>query len=280
MSVFHIFRYQILPSNRHFQGSIHDGKNINDVIADKNIIFWEAILNTDPFSTKSMQAITQTLAEEKDLLVLRVGVAKKITRSTEDFKEEQLDHWPSVMVIIWNHEDKQILAIQHNPNAFSTPKILANRLQRNINTSLAPFQLKMHVRPIFNKRLFWDLVEQNEGNIEQVKITYLTPNMASISKNLTEDLRSLAKATNSTENELKLKAEKNSSLSISEDNSQIAGLVEYSSSGGGPIKVKLSYAKKVITVGEEARELTIEGLEIEGDITAEHLERLKQIIDV
>lgn len=280
MSIFHIFRYQILPNDRHFQGSIYDGRSVNNVIADKNIIFWEALHNADPFSTTRAPSVTQTLAEQTDFLVLRVGVAKKIIRSTEDFKEEQLDHWPSAIVIIWNDDEKQILAVQHNPGAFKSPDVIVNRFQKGINASLAPFQLKLHIKPIYDKRIFWDLIEKNKGNIEQLEITYLTPNMASISKSLTEDLKSLAKITNSSKNDLKLRAEKNASLAISRDNSQIAGLVDYASSGGGPIKVKLHSMSKKITVGKETKELSIKGLEIEGDLTPEYIEGLKEILDV
>lgn len=280
MPTFHLFRYQILPSSRHFQESIYDGKTINDILASKNAIFWAILKSIDPFVTSRAKNVTQILAESEDLLVLRTGVARKLLRSTEDFKSEQLDNWPSAAVIVWNDEEKQILAIEHNPNAFNSPSVLARRLQKNIDKHLAPYQLNLHIKTLFDQRLFWDLIKKHEGGIEILEFNYLTPNMASISKALTDTLKNVAKESNSVRNTLQLKAEKNSSLVISEENAQLNGLLDYTSKGGGDVKIKLRGLRKKVTVGHENKEVEVGELDFEGPLAPESIEVLKNILDV
>lgn len=279
MRSFHIFRYQILPNNRNFQGSIYDGKTVNDVLADKNNIFWKALTSSQPFATRRSNTVTRVIAKSEDLIVFMTGIARTIVRSTEDFKTERLDTWPNAIVAVWNDPDKQCIAIQHNPAAFSSPAVLLRNFEQNINRHLAAYQLGIYSKPIFSKNDFWALVASNEGTIEAVEFAFLTPNMASISKTLTEDLKELAKANNSVENKLELRANKGSALTIDPNDAQTSGLVDYASGGGGGIKLKLQSVRKRVTVGNTIKEIEIEGLESEGLPMAEVISIFKNMFD-
>lgn len=279
MSSFQVFRYQILPNNRNFQGSIYDGKTVNDVISDKNNLFWHSLSSIKPFATRRSSTATQVLAQDDDFVVFMTGVNRKLVRNTEDFKTERLDTWPHAIVAIWNDPDEQYIAIQHNPAAFNTPSALLKNLEKNINRELAPYQLGIYTKPIFNKRDFWSLVAKNQSTIEAVEFAFLTPNMASISKALTEDLKSFAKANNSVENKLELRANKQSTLTLNKDDAQTAGLVDYSSSGGGEIKLKIQGVRKKITVGNAIKQIEIGDLTLEGMVPHEIISTIKNMLN-
>ncbi|NHC63076.1 hypothetical protein [Paenalcaligenes suwonensis] len=279
MRSFHIFRYQILPNNRNFQGSIYDGKTVNDVIAEKNNIFWEAISNSDPFYKRNSETVIRILAEEDDIIVFMVGVEKKLKKNTKDFKVEKIDTWPDSIFVIWNNPERQLIAVQNNPAAFSTPSVLLKRFEKNINRQLSIYQLGIYSNPIFDKNDFWELIASNNNSIEAVEFTFLTPNMASISQTLTDDLKEFAKKNNSVENKIELRANKGHSLSLSPNEPQTSGLIDYISNGGGATKVKLHNIRKKVTVGNTTKEVEVTGLELEGLNANETIAIFKSIFD-
>ena len=272
MSIFNIYRYQILPYNRQFQGSIHDGKSVNDVLADKNILFWDAVLRLNTERIQRSKTIIKEITKTEEIYAFKIGIERKLKRNNKDFKKEIIDHYPNCIVIIWNHPDRQIIAIEKNTLAFPSTNNLINLISRRVNKDLSIYQLNIHTNPIFDTNEFWNLVKTYDGRIEALEFNFQTPNMASISKTLTEDLKEFAKSSNSVENKLELKSDKHSSLLIEESNKQMAGLLDYCGAGGGTVKFKAQGLRHRITVGENMKEFEIDAIEIE---TAEHNEILK-----
>lgn len=265
MISFRIYRYQLLPNDRTFQGSIFDGRSVEDIIANKNKLFWEAKDEIDIFHSNRSKSITKKIFDSKDIAIFRSGVERKLKRATEDFKKEILDTWPDSLVILWNDPEQQMIAIQHNPQAFGSTDTLLRTIVRNTNKFLNIYQLSMYAYPIYNQSEFWHYIESHKGKIEAIEFSFLTPNMSSISKAITEDLKEFAKSTNSAKNKLEIRAHENSTLIVEKDNQQAAGLVSYSSAGGGEIRVKIRGLRKKVTIGDNTRETEIDKLEIESE---------------
>lgn len=92
----------------------------------------------------------------------------------------------------------------------------------------------------------------------------VTPNMASISKALPEDLRAFAKKTNAVKSKLTLEADPDSALVLEKDDKTVEGLASYTSEGGGNISISLSGLKKKINTSTTVKEIEIGDAKLEG----------------
>lgn len=92
----------------------------------------------------------------------------------------------------------------------------------------------------------------------------VTPNMANISHTLSEDLKALAKTSNSAVTDLVMNATEGGSLNITPQNERIQDLVDYSSKGGGTIKVKFKGVRNREDTNNKHSSMVIQEGELEG----------------
>ena len=265
MAIFNIYRYQLLPTERQHQGMLFDYKTVEDVIKNKNKIFRNEISKKRFLQTRRLKTIIASIFEKDDIFVFRVGVNRDLRRETMDFKQETLDTWPHVLVAIWNHPDKQLIAVQKNSAAFSDTQTLINILSRNLNRHFNAYKLGIFINPIFETRHFWDIVERNEGKIQAINFKFITPNMSNISGAIADALKEVSRNTNSVENELGLKAAPKSSLTLSQEDPHVSSLLDYSSKGGGSASIKLKNIRQKIKTGENIKEIEIDEIDITSD---------------
>lgn len=208
------------------------------------------------------QIFPNTHADESEqLFVFKVASRKRMKRETENFESVSEENWPSVFVLIWNDPEQQIIAIEHRPMAFHSTNSLAATLEKRLNEILAIHNLNVQINPMFDKKSFWEFIEGR--NLEKVIFKIVTPNMASISQSLSEELKAIAKMSNSATTELTLTAPESGTLNISPSMPQLPELVEYSSKGGGNIRVKYKGIKAITNVKTKQSSLTIDELTIE-----------------
>ncbi|MFA6179174.1 MAG: hypothetical protein WC696_06130 [Candidatus Methylopumilus sp.] len=274
---FHLYRYQILPIERQFQGDFIYAKTIDELIARKNQFFFDVLKNTKLFS-KRTSTITKTIYVNDELAIYRIGADRSISRETKEFKEETLENWPSVLMAIWNRPDKQLIAIQHRPTAFTDTDAVMRIVIGSLRGGLTRRQLVLKWEPLFESRHFWELVKKHEGKVQEVSFEFVTPNMSNISQDLSEELKAFAKATNSADNKLVIHSDPKSSLNITKENDSINGLVNYSSEGGGQIKMKVKGMTKKVSASDVVKEVEIDELALQG--SAEDIAKiLKALLD-
>lgn len=263
---FSLFRYQILPKDRYFQGDLFgDIKTIDDLIAQKNNIFYQQIKLVDEWKSKKLSLKGQ-LEYDKDNFILFRFAPKRTTKiENENFQEEQHETWPSFLVGIWNDPEKQIIVIQDRKKAFPDPKTPLKTIIQSINAVLELKQLKLYAEPIFHKEAFWNIIEQYNRKVKNIRFELITPNMANISGVLSEDLKNLAKGTNTAKTLLEIDADGDSVLYITPQNQQINNLVDYASEGGGNISVKAKGIKKRIQTANAVKTIEVGELEIAAD---------------
>jgi hypothetical protein len=274
---FHLYRYQILPISREIQQDFIDGiHELEDLISKKNEFFWSSLETVKKFESRS-QLSQKRVYFEDSFALYKIAANRSLNRETRDFKQEEIDNWPSVYVAVWNEPDKQIIAIEKRTAAFQHSETVVRMVIDAVNFHLSKSNLRAHWEPQFEKTVFWDLVKRHKGKIHEVCFELITPNMANISNTLGEDLKNFAKNTNTATTSLKLESDPASSLSIKDDDTTINSLVDYSSQGGGDISIRLHGVRKKIHTSKTVKEIDVNEVELSGD--AKYIaEVLKQIL--
>ncbi|EOW9196061.1 TPA: hypothetical protein ACMDO8_003653 [Vibrio cholerae] len=265
-NTFELFRYQILPVDRYFQGDFFSGvQDVEELIAQKNAFFAEALQGQSDFSNNRHKTVVKPLLQQDDFFLYRIAHNKTLHRETRDFKDEAIDSWPSIMVAVWNHPEKQYIAVQKRTTAFAKCETVARLILEKIEPQLTHFHLRAIYEPLFEKQQFWTLLKKYRGKVKSVDFEIITPNMANISGTLPDDLKLFAKCTNSTRNHLKIESEPDSALHLEEDNPALRGLVDYSSEGGGNISIKIDGIKKHHQTSRTVKEVTLGEMELTGN---------------
>lgn len=236
---FEIYRYQLLPIDRFFQGDLFgDIHSVSELIDRKNDLFAEVLQQIRLLPGKQTQVIAKSLGRVDNFFLYRFAANRSIVRETEEFKEEELDNWPSFFVGIWNSPDKQFIIIEERRDAFQYTDTVVSAFESTIAPKLKAKQLNLFIEPLFKEEEFWKIVYRYEGKITEIKFELITPNMANISSVLSEDLKNLAKSTNTGRTQLCITSSPDSALNLKKSDEQIDGLVKYSSEGGGNISFR------------------------------------------
>ena len=261
---FHLYRYQLLPVDRYFQGDLYGANSIEELVAKKNTIFLEALNSNNAFHSSRTETATQKLIEANNFLLYRIAANRSLQHETRDFQTETIDNWPKILMAIWNDPKKQIVAVQHRTNAFQSTESVLSLVFDSIEPLLAKSQLTAVWEPLFEKQVFWDLVNEFEGRIQEVDFELVTPNMANISGVLPENLKEFSKRTNAIKSKIAITADPSSSLKIDPQDPMVNALVDYSSEGGGDISIRLTGLKKKIHTSRTIREVSIDECALTG----------------
>lgn len=272
---FDLYRFQIIPKDRHFQTSLFsDIQSVEDLISKKNEILFQIIKNMDNLKTKSGEIKSAIEYQSNDTILYKFAPKKHVIVGTKEFKDEKVEDWPSFHVLFWNQPDKQIIAIEERKKAFQKTKTVNNILMDNINDVLKTKNLMIFSEPIFNKKDFWSIIDSHKNHILNIKFDLITPNMANIAHVLSEDLKNLAKTTNTATTTLKLDANKDTTLDIDESNEYIDDIASYASDGGGNISMKIKGLKRRIHTSENISTIEIDELELKNSASIETFKNL------
>lgn len=275
---FQLYRYQILPINRRMQFDAFDNiSSLDDLLNKKNKLFEKVLLSIKSFEYSYSEINHQLRHHEGSLYLFRFGVNRFLNRETKDFDKEELDNWPSFYAGIWNKPDKQYLIVEERKNAFHNTQSFVKVFESNINSKLERHNLTIVVKPLFEEHSFWDVVKKYDQRVESIYFELITPNLANISDGLNEDLKKLAKDTNTSKTNLNINSDKNSSLTIEDSNDEINNLVDYSSEGGGDIKFKIKKLKYRISLGKSVKTVQLDDIYISGLSTKEISDIIKDI---
>ena len=263
-SRFHLFRYQLLPRNRYFQGDLYGPKSIDELIEKKNDIFAEALRAPSAFKSERSEIRAQKSFDEENFFLFRIAVNRSVHLETKDFGSTSVSNWPKIWVAIWNHPDIQLIAVQNRYQVFQKPISAVKILLSSLEETLAKHQLVSAAEPLFEERVFWDLIEKHRGHIRKVEFELVTPNMAAISKRLPEDLKAFAKRTNAVKSKLVLESDPESALVLDKSDETVEGLASYTSEGGGNVAISLGNLKKKINTSTTVKEIELSDAKLEG----------------
>ena len=223
------------------------------IIHRKNDLFFETIRKIRDFSSDRIKIISRILYDKESFLLFRFAVNRLLRRETKEFDEEVIDTWPKFYTVIWNDPSIQLIAVQERKEAFQQTEAVVNTMERIINSQLAQYHLRASFKPLFVKEGFWNIVENYKDRIKEIEFELITPNMANISGVLSEDLKELARNTNTSRTKIDVSADPDAALNISRNDRQVVGLVDYASEGGGSITVKVEGMKKKLRTADSTK---------------------------
>ena len=260
---FDLFRYQLLATKVNFQTVHYKNKFLDyeGLIEEKNFIFENELDEIKEFK-HSWGDTTFRLKKLNGLILLKLGVNRAVELFV-DFKPKTIDNWPFVRILIDNSPQTQIIAIERNDEAFHDTTTVANILTRAIKKRMGYFGLDFYIRPIFEKRKFWDIINKHQGEINYVRFELVAPNLSNISEALNFNLRDIHESTNSKQTNIELSS--NTNLRISSEDEFVGGMVKYASQGGGTVKMKVKGMRGLISTDETVRSIEIDSIELESE---------------
>lgn len=270
---FEYFRYQLVPKNFGQITLFEETKTVEDIIHKKNDFFHEVIICAN-FKNKNEELPSKVLMNRDRIYWLQLANPKS-KYYVHNFEERSIKSDPFVNILINNNPKKQIIAISRNSEAFKQSTTVAKIIEQVIKRYLDKYNLDIHIEPIFEAQKFWDIVNTKKP-IEKIKFSIIKPNMADISGVLREPLKSLIKETNSHTTIMELNSSKDSTLeNINRNNQDLKGLVDYSSEGGGNIKVKIKGEKRDFNTKSAIK---MEPAELDFDLTTTNPDVIKHTI--
>jgi len=227
----------------------------------KNEYFDEALKQLEDFDDG--KHVCKLFYGNEENYIFKIGQKKLTTISDKKLKEHFTEDHPWIFVLISNNPEVQTILISENPVAFSKPIVAKNFLKKVLGDYLSHKGLELSVESKFKKKEFWDIVKSKP--ITKVDFTIVKPNMARISKHLSEAIKDTIENVDSHTTHVSFKAGEKSSLNnINQSNKDVNGMVNYASEGAGNISVKLKGVKHVIKTAEMITTSEISQAEIEG----------------
>lgn len=275
---FHIFRYQIIPLERNQQVDFFSGiTSIEELIEKKNEFFADS-LGTVKVDNGKSEMNKLVLFSDLDSFVLKMNVSRSKKIETKDFKTQVIPSWPSILVIVLNNKEQQLILVQEKLEAFQKAKSVVKAIEKSVNENLKAKNLVVKTENLFKLDEFWDIIRPYKGKIKRIKFELITPNMSNISKTLADDLKNFAKESNAAQTNLSIQASQGMSLDVIDSNKYFDGLADYASKGGGNVSVKIAGLRKEITTSAGSRTIEIKDAEIVGQASPELLQIVKLVL--
>lgn len=258
---FKLYRYQLLPIDRH-TGDLYQRMSVAQLIERKNELFAKAMDFVGEYKHARRALLVHVDATNNDAFFLRLAPSRPLTRELPDFRVEEMENWPHVTAIILNRPDEQYIAVQERAAAFENTDTVIKVIKNATRLALERAGLRLHIESMFSENFFWELVEEHRDRITWVDFEFITPNMANISKTLSEALKDLSKDTNAVKSDLQLRSDPAAALDLSSSNETVKGLVNYTSQGGGDITIKVKGIRKRLHTATSSRVVSMSELEI------------------
>ncbi|MDA8124120.1 MAG: hypothetical protein M0009_02875 [Deltaproteobacteria bacterium] len=261
---FNQYRYQILPTTQAVQTDFClDIKGVEDLRAKKNEFFKRSLSEIQQLSYPRGPILHRKLLLDDEILLIQLAVERDLQRTTREFKDETVENWPDILIAMNNNPHIQTCLIEQG-GGFQDTATVAKLLSDNLNALLLRYQLYVAFEPIYEKKVFWDLVRKYEGRITQIEFELISPNMSNISGALTIDLGALNRNTNTQRTNIQLNSDKSSALTPTENDPLVSGLVDYASQGGGDIAVRAKGVSKKIHTARGVNEVYIDEILLKG----------------
>lgn len=259
---FEVFRYQLVVDKTMQADAFKNYDSPEALRADKNNIFKEIITNKNfRFNSSSTNIKSKLLFQKGDMYYFKISTKRTAHLYNEDFTEKKLDNYPNIIVAINNDPNVQKIAIQSSSTPFKDAETVRRFIIESVDTKIKSHSLSFYLEPIYDKQDFWHFVRKYPNQITQLNFSFISPNLANISKNLTIDLKQAYEDTNMHKAKFEMKAEEGSVLQITENGKFVNGLVSYIADGGGTddgIKAKILNRRGFLNTAQNPSEFTID----------------------
>jgi hypothetical protein len=279
MKSFGAYRFQIVPISLN-QHNLFGDLSYEELVSKKNDMLSD-IYSSANFKLQRTKGVMRGLRiyDEKDCLLLRIGIKKGFKIENKDFEEEMIDTYPNLLVGLNNNPKIQLLLIEKNTQVCYNTNVIAKILNETFNHYLKQYQLAFYVEPIFSKSDFWDMVKVHRLELKRIDFELIKPNLSNISSDFIGEFREFQDQTNSHKTNISLNAPENGILeNITPENKIISGLINYQAEGGGHPSVRLKGLKTITKIGETVKEVHIEEAQITYDKPTDLVEIIKNIL--
>ncbi len=198
-------------------------------------------------------------------------IVMRLANTTQQMHEKKFNRWteedqPSLYVLIDNRKDKQIIAIENRPQAFSETETVAHIMEETFNRRLWSKRLQVQINAKYRTREFWDVVSEYEQGIASVTFKFPYPNLPEISDMVGEYYTELARCTN-TEPKTTITAPPKEKAVLQRGNLILESMIKAASASGKVIMMRPKGARKWRKIGletivqEELSDQALKGLE-------------------
>lgn len=207
-------------------------------------------------------------------LAKQAGV-KTISSPEKDFEEMHQESWPNCVVLINTDNDpvsgqKFLFELKTSifPSPYESLKVLADEL----NVHLFGSGYAMAIHPVTEEKEFWNIIENNAGNIEKLHLSFNAPNLLQLDGELNDALKNLEKVYGSTAISLDLENPAYQ-LKIPKDNLMLQS-AKYVAGGGGEFTIHLRGKKKISSKDK----IKVREIEFEADIVGTNQQTIFDIL--
>lgn len=211
-----------------------------------------------------------------NVIILKIANNKCLDLE-EDFRKKQHNYSPSCFVIIDINKNVQQIAIEENITAFSSTDVVRKIIEYSFRRSLRAYGLNIEVKKEYEKKEFWDMINDLPKGVTMVRFCFSYPNLPRVHQSINELLNSESKAVHSKQTTLEYHSDSTEQLELQESNVQLSGLVDASASSGNLITIKARGIRKHLKTGKTDKRIYIEDLETtiqEGDLFQKTAEKI------
>lgn len=212
------------------------------------------LLDGKSLSLTSTNRSGETVVHENDIRRTEAGLTlidicnEKQVSLTEHYRPKTVKDYPFLRVVIDNREGVAQIAIEKKTTAFPSTDRVSALLEENLNRTLAPYGLVIEIRPKMQSRDFWRTVRyqtQERGDVvKSVSFNFDNPrehtpiDASEEMKRRMEYFNVLGAAMSAAKKALVFSPSKGDGLSLTEEQKDLAELVEMCCRNGYSIGVQ------------------------------------------
>lgn len=190
------------------------------------------------------------ISDMKYLLKFAKKVKRTINQPTgTDIEQMPLEDYPWCSIIV--DIDQQRFLISKNNEITTDISTLKNHIAKAISKRLNEVQISLQLELLTDKKSFWESIHYNEGEIQYVELTLISPNYLGQSYSTTKMLKEMKGEINNDSVIMKFTNERGK-LKVLPNNHFFTDMLEYIANGCGCWKIKSKSQRKVIKSEQQA----------------------------
>lgn len=260
--IFNIYTYQFTPIYQQRTLFCDPDLVAQEAMEKKNIIFAEALKDAI-FAYRNKRHNVHFIVKTNDFFIFQISNPRKIIIEKSFQVSEELNE-PSAYVIIHNDKEVQRIAIQQDLLAFSDTNVVASIITNSVWQVLQDAFLQIKIRREYSRSEFWDIVKANSDQITSIQFQFDYPNLPRVRSLIPEMLKEASARTRSNTTKLGFEAEKDKTLYIDENDTDIQELNNGAADCGTKVAIGVKGLKKKIKTGHTIKEIELDELQIMG----------------
>ena len=269
MATFNMYTYQFNPIFDLPIGSLFDEFFIQEqdnIMSQKNIVFENVILTAIhnlEFYHRSRKLSAQLIFHQKDIIAFKIANKRKIVLEKK-FVESTETNEPSTLILIYNNNNIQRIAIEQHREAFPDTDIVAKIIQNAASRLMYNHKLSVTIRKEYCETEFWNFVKANPNQIQMIRFEFEYPNLSRLRETISEVIKEAGKSISGDRAIIQYEAT-TGGLNLDENNETLKQLNRVSSESGNPITFRLRGMREHHKTGRTTITKEIDELDITTD---------------